>query len=151
VETLTAPGTLGSPQGMVISPDARTLIVADYPSGLWRVDASTGAASRLPTPDGVSLIGVDGLIGDDRRLFAVQNGVAPQRILRLDLNADWTAVEAVEVLAANLPEIDEPTTGVMLDGALIFVARSQWSEFDGEGRPGSPEMAPARVMRLALD
>ena len=151
VETLTAPGTLGSPQGMVISPDARTLIVADYPSGLWRVDVSTGAASRLPTPEGVSLIGVDGLIGDDRRLYAVQNGVAPQRILRLDLNADWTAVEAVEVLAANLPEIDEPTTGVMLDGALIFVARSQWSEFDGEGRPGSPEMAPARVMRLALD
>ncbi len=151
VETLLAPGTVGSPQGIVVSPDERALIVADYPSGLWRVDAATGAATRLATPEGASLIGIDGLIAHDGAILALQNGVAPQRVLRLDLNADWTAVAAVEVLAANLPAIDEPTTGVVLDGALVFVARSQWSDFDGEGRPRTQDMAPARIMRLALD
>lgn len=151
VETLLAPGAVGSPQGVVISPDERTLIVADYPSGLWRVDAATGTARRLATPDGASLIGIDGLVAHDGAILALQNGVAPQRVLRLDLNADWTALEAVHVLAANLPAIDEPTNGVVLDGALVFVARSQWSDFDGEGRPRTQDMAPARIMRLALD
>lgn len=151
VETLLAPGTVGSPQGIVVSPDERALIVADYPSGLWRVDAATGAATRLATPDGASLIGIDGLIAHDGAILALQNGVAPQRVLRLNLNADWTAIEVVHVLAANLPAIDEPTNGVVLDGALVFVARSQWSDFDGEGRPRTQDMVPARIMRLALD
>lgn len=151
VETLLAPGAVGSPQGIVMSPDERTLIVADYPSGLWRIDAATGAATRLATPEGASLIGIDGLIVHDGAILALQNGVAPQRVLRLDLGADWTVIRSVEVLAANLPAVDEPTNGVVLDGALVFVARSQWSEFDGEGRPKSQDMAPARIMRLSLD
>jgi len=151
VQTLLAPGTVGSPQGLVVSPDGRTVVVTDYPSGLWRVDATSGAAVRLPTPEGASLIGIDGLILDGRRIYAIQNGVAPQRLLRIDLNADWTAIDGIEVLAANLPEIDEPTTGIVLDGDLVFVARSQWSDFDGEGRPRTQDMAPARIMRLALD
>ncbi|HEV7228865.1 SMP-30/gluconolactonase/LRE family protein [Brevundimonas sp.] len=151
VETLLAPGTLGSPQGIVLSPDGRALVVADYPSGLWRIDVVTGAAIRASAPDDASLIGIDGLVAHDGAILALQNGTAPQRVLRIDLNADWTVIERIEVLVANLPAIDEPTNGVLLDGALVFVARSQWSDFDGEGRPKSPDMAPARVMRLALD
>lgn len=151
LEVLTPAGLMRSPQGMAVTPDGAALIVADYSSGLWRVDRATGAAVRLEAPANASLIGVDGLINDGRFVYALQNGVAPQRVLKLTLDAGWSRIEAVEVLAANLPAIDEPTTGLVHDGELVFVSRSQWSDFDGEGAPRTPTPEPALVSRLRLD
>ncbi len=150
LETLVEPGTVGSPQGVVVHPNGGALVVADYPSGLWRVDLASGAITRVPTPDHASLIGIDGLALDGERLYALQNGTNPQRVLRMDLNADWSAIDGIDVVAANLAEIDEPTNGFVLDGDLIFVARSQWSDFNAEGAP-AVDMAPARIVRLQLD
>ncbi|MBX9615736.1 MAG: hypothetical protein K2X25_09100, partial [Caulobacteraceae bacterium] len=144
-------GTLGSPQGMVPTPDGTSLIVADYSSGLWRVDRATGSAQRLPAPADASLIGVDGLTSDGTVLYGFQNGVDPQRVLKLTLDPGWTAIVAVEVLAANLPIIDEPTTGLVRNGELVFVSRSQWSDFNGDGAQTTPMPAPAIIARLPLD
>ncbi len=71
--------------------------------------------------------------------------------MRIDLNADWTGIEAVDVVAANLPAIDEPTNGFVLDGQFIFVARSQWSDFstDGDLQPSDP--MPALIVSLRLE
>ena len=149
--TLLPAGTLGSPQGMVVTPDGAALIVADYSSGLWRVDRTTGAAHRLSAPADASLVGVDGLATDGRAIYGFQNGVAPQRVLKLTPDAGWTAIEAVEVLAANLPMIDEPTTGLVRNGELVFVSRSQWSDFGGDGAQTTPAPAPAVIARLPLD
>jgi hypothetical protein len=146
LEILLSPGTLGSPQGMVARDDG-SLIVADYSSGLWRVEAD-GSARRLAAPDDAVLIGLDGLIDDGTGIYAIQNGTAPQRVLRLTLDAARTRVEAVEGVAANLPQIDEPTTGLINNGDLVFVSRSQWSAFDGEGALREPEPAPAIIARL---
>lgn len=151
LEVLLAAGTLGSPQGMVVTPDATALIVADYSSGLWRVDRATGAARRLSAPADASLIGVDGLTTDGRAIYGFQNGVVPQRVLKLTPDADWTAIGAVEVLAANLTMIDEPTTGLVRNGELVFVSRSQWSDFGGDGAQTTPAPAPAIIARLPLD
>ena len=151
LEVLLPAGTLGSPQGMVVTPDGAALIVADYSSGLWRVDRATGAAARLPQPGIDSLIGIDGLTTDGRAIYGFQNGVNPQRVLKLTPDAGWTAIEAVEVLAANLPMIDEPTTGLVRNGELVFVSRSQWSDFGGDGAQTTPTPAPAIIARLPLD
>ena len=151
LEILVSSGTLGSPQGMVITPDGTALIAADYSSGLWRIDRATGAARPLPAPENASLIGVDGLATDGRAIFAFQNGVAPQRVLELTPDAGWTSIRAVEVLAANLPMIDEPTTGLVRNGELVFVSRSQWSDFGGDGAQTTPTPAPAIIARLPLD
>lgn len=151
LETVVASGSIASPQGMVVTPDGKALIVADYSSGLHRVDLTTGAVVRLAAPADASLIGVDGLATDGRAIYAFQNGVAPQRVLKLTPDAGWTRLDAVDVLAASLPEIDEPTTGLVVDGGLVFVSRSQWSDFDEDGalKPGV-EM-PAVIARLRLD
>lgn len=151
LEVLLPAGQMRSPQGMAVTPDGAALIVADYSSGVWRVDRATGAAIRLEAPANASLIGVDGLISDGRFLYALQNGTAPQRVLRLAPDAAWSRIEAVETLAANLPQLDEPTTGLVHDGELVFVSRSQWSDFDGEGALKSPEPEPALISRLRLD
>lgn len=151
LETLVAAGTFGSPQGMVVTPDGRALIVADYSSGLWRVDLGRGAATPLAAPADASLIGIDGLTTDGRSLYAIQNGTRPQRILKLIPDSEWTRLTAVTTLAANLPTLDEPTTGLVDRGRLVFVARSQWSDFadDGSLRAGPP--APALIVQLQLD
>lgn len=151
LEILTPAGLMRSPQGMAAAPDGAALIVADYSSGLWRVDRATGAAVRLAAPEDTSLIGIDGLTTDGAALYGFQNGVAPQRVLKLMPDADWSRIETVEVLAANLPRIDEPTTGLVHEGELVFVSRSQWSDFDGEGAPRTPTLAPALISRLRLN
>lgn len=151
LEVLLPAGPMRSPQGMAVTPDGAGLIAADYSSGLWRVDRATGAATRLEGPVNASLIGVDGLISDGRFVYALQNGVAPQRVLKLTPDADWTRIEAVEVLAANLPRLDEPTTGLVHEGELVFVSRSQWSDFDGAGALRTPDPEPALISRLRLD
>lgn len=151
MEVLLSAGTLRSPQGLAATPDGAALIVADYSSGLWRVDRASGAARRLEAPANASLIGIDGLISDGRFLYGLQNGTAPQRVLKLTPDAGWTRIETVEVLAANLPQIDEPTTGLVHEGELVFVSRSQWSDFDGAGALTTSEPAPALISRLRLD
>ncbi|MCS6627522.1 hypothetical protein N0B44_31920 [Roseibacterium beibuensis] len=151
LEVLLPAGQMRSPQGMAVTPDGAALIAADYSSGLWRVERASGVAARLEAPANASLIGIDGLISDGRFVYALQNGTAPQRVLRLTLDAGWRRIEAVEVLAANLPAIDEPTTGMIHDGDLVFVSRSQWSEFDGAGAPRSPTPEPALISRLRLN
>jgi sugar lactone lactonase YvrE len=151
LEVLLPAGTLGSPQGMAVTPDGTALIVADYSSGLWRVDRTSGAATRLPQPAIDSLIGVDGLTTDGRFLYGFQNGVAPQRVLKLTPDAGWAAILGVEVLAASLPMIDEPTTGLVRNRELVFVSRSQWSDFGGDGAQTTAAPAPAVIARLPLD
>lgn len=151
LEVLLPAGLMRSPQGMVVTPDGAALIVADYSSGLWRVDRASGAATRLAAPANASLIGIDGLISDGGFLYALQNGTAPQGVLKLTPDAGWSRIGAVQVLAANLPQIDEPTTGLVHEGELVFVSRSQWSDFDGEGALRTPTPEPALISRLRLD
>lgn len=141
-------GVLGSPQGMVVLQGQ--LFVADYSSGLWRVPLTGGTPVRLGAPPEASLIGVDGLATDGTQLFAIQNGVAPQRVLRLALMPDHSEIARVEVLAANLPEIEEPTTATVVDGQLVFVSRSQWNGFDQDGAPRQSDLPPALISRLPL-
>lgn len=144
-------GQLGSPQGMVMAPDGQALIVADYSSGLWRAPLDGGPPHRMAAPADANLIGIDGLIIDGRSLYALQNGAAPQRILRLTLDAWGGRIEAVQTLAANLPEIDQPTNGQIAEGRLVFVARSQWSAFTADGVLRTADPEPAIIASLALD
>ena len=151
LEPLVVAGAFGSPQGMVVTPDRAALIVADYSSGLWRVDLGNGRTTPLAAPGNASLIGVDGLTTDGRFLYAIQNGTAPQRILKLTPDAGWTRLTAVTTLAANLPALDEPTTGLVDAGRLVLISRSQWSDFAADGSLRSGPPAPAIIAHLQLD
>ena len=128
--------------------DGSHLIVADYSSGLHHISLTDGAVTRLGAPDDAVLVGIDGLIALDGDILALQNGVRPHRVLRLTLSGARTAVTGVEVLAANLDEVNEPSTGLALDGDLVFVSRTQWGAFDGEGRLRLQDAAPTIISRL---
>jgi sugar lactone lactonase YvrE len=141
-------GVFGSPQGLAVV--RNTLFVADYSSGLWRMPLGGGTPVPVALPPEDTLVGIDGLATDGRRLFAIQNGTNPQRVVRLALypNHEWVAI--FTVLAANLPEMEEPTTAIVIDGQLVFVSRSQWNGFDADGAPRQPDLPPAQISRLPL-
>jgi len=142
-------GVLASPQSMVATGDGR-LIVADYTSGLQSVNLATGQVWPVPVPANASLIGTDGLIRDGADLIAFQNGTNPQRIVRLSMDPAMTRVERWTVLAANLPNLEEPTSGVVVGDDLVFVARSQWTDFAEDGSLRRNPPGPAVIARLKL-
>jgi hypothetical protein len=143
--------TFHSLQGLALSADGKKLAVADYSSGIHIVDISTGKPMLLPPPARTTMLGIDGVLRHGRDLIAVQNGVNPQRIVRLRMTADWSAIEGVDVLAANLPDMDEPTLAAISGSDLLVIGNGQWSRFgdDGAAKPDA-QFEPTRVLRLTL-
>jgi len=128
---------LPSPQGMAEA--LGFVYLADYSTGLHRIDRKTGQRLALTRPEDLCDLGIDGLAATaDGRLIAVQNGFAPQRIVELSLSSDGAAVESWRVLAAGIPEWQEPTLGFVREGYFYFVANSHWPSF---AKPQEPDLA----------
>jgi sugar lactone lactonase YvrE len=130
LEPFVAGGVMRSPQGSALG--GGTLYVSDYATGVWAVDPATGKASRLEAPADCSTVGIDGLEYHDGSLLTVQNGVTPNRVVRLRL--DGRRIARCEVLEMNHPLMDEPTLGVVVGRDFWFLAASQGNKFD-DGKP----------------
>ncbi|HVG28956.1 MAG TPA: hypothetical protein VM864_04475 [Pyrinomonadaceae bacterium] len=131
-----------SPQGLDFTADGRSLFMADYAKGVFRIDLRTKQiASLAPAPDS-TMLGVDGLYAYRGSLVAVQNGTNPARVVRMFLSKDLSRVERFETLEANNPVFDEPTLGVLVRGEFYFVANSQWGAIDERGH-----LAPDEKLR----
>jgi len=126
-------GTLRSPQGLAFTPDEKTLYVAEYGRGLSRIDLAAKTATPLSHPADLPLQGIDGLLWWKGGLIAIQNGITPHRVVRLDLSAAGDAVTGSRILEMSNPSFDEPTLGVVAGKTLYYVANSQWSRFDKNG------------------
>lgn len=150
IEQVVSEGVLGSPQGLAVAADGSTVFVLDYSSGLHRIEVATSTVSRVSVPADLALAGSDGLVLHERALYVVQNGVNPQRILRLELDASGLGVRAWSVLAANLPDLSEPTGAVVEGGDLLFIARSQWTDFDPDGSLRRDPPGDAVIARVKL-
>jgi hypothetical protein len=151
---LTAPGELESPQGLTFAPGRRHIYLADYNQGLLRYDLDRKKLEKIPGRDDVCLYGIDGLYYYKSSLVAIQNGVQPNRVVRIDLDEKGTVpqVTGMQVLAANLPEFDEPTLGVLKRNDMFyFVANSQWNRVSADHRlPPESQLRRPVVMRIDL-
>jgi len=139
-----------SPQGLVL--DGERLLVADYSLGIESVDLATGAVRTIPAPPGTTVLGIDGLVRlDQRNLIGVQNGVAPARIVRLTLSPDGSAITQVTPIDRYLPEASEPTQGVIVGSAYVYIANSPWTNYGNDGSPAAGAAWPAPLLlRLPL-
>jgi hypothetical protein len=158
IERLVAPGPFASPQQPALSPDGRTLYVADYTKGIALVEPRTGAVSWLAHARGVALSGIDGLIArraadGSTRLIAVQNGVTPNRVIELTLDAPGRAVRSWRTLLQHPDVLTEPTHGVIVGDDLYVIANSNWGKFGRNGEPpaAGTAIAPPLVLRVRLD
>lgn len=125
-------------QGLAFSADGRTLYVADYARGIWAVDVATKTPRRLRAPAHTTLFGIDDLRrASTGALVAVQNGINPQRVLRLDLDAAGE-ISAAHVLAAAQPGMDDLAGGWMAGERYVVVGNAGWSLFESPGAAPAP-------------
>jgi sugar lactone lactonase YvrE len=135
-------------QGVTLGADGRQLYVADYANGLWQVDLATRSPRLLAAPARATLFGIDGLYSAPGGLIAVQNGINPQRVIRIDLAADGTP-SAVRVLGAGHAAMSDLALGQVVAGHFDFIGNSGWTEFEKAKGP-----TPARtvtILRTSLD
>ena len=137
-------GILKSPQTPVLSTDGQTLYVPDYDQGIAAVDVKTGKLRLLEHDPKVILQGIDGMYAWKGSLIAVQNGVLPNRIVRLTLSGSSVSRLEVVVRAGIATEL---THAAIKGSWLYFIIRSGWDRADDKGTmtPGTDAPAVARV------
>ena len=152
---------MASPQGMVLCPGGKAMVIADYSSGLHRLDLKTGALQPVGGMR-VALAGTDGLfrVGRDSwmrlarplpiDMVATQNGVTPQRIMLLRLSPDCRTLQAATVLAANLPQMDDLTLGADGGGKVVFIGAGGWADYDDAGKLTTTTPATAHLLSVPL-
>ena len=137
----------GSLQGLVI--ERRTLLVADYMNGLFTVDLATGNINALTPPKNVTLVGIDGVVTVPGGIVAIQNGVEPQRVIRISLTADLDAVTSVSVLASGLPQLTDLGLVTLVNDRPTFIGSTGWEEFEhAKGKP--PAAHTVRIFQVSL-
>lgn len=139
-------------QGLALDRKKRRLYVADYLSGLFVIDLRTKAVTPIANPSDAHLGGIDGLYLYKGDLIGVQNGTAPQRIVRIDLDKKGVTARSLSVLQQALPEWNEPTHGFVDGDRFIYIATSNWPAYDDAGklREGAL-LQPLRLMAVELN
>ena len=138
-------------QGMAITPDGATMYVADYSHGIIQVSLVSRTVIPLAASHGVTQLGVDGLYWHRGSLIAVQNGVAPARIVRFCLDSNGRSIRLLETLDRNPSAADEPTLGTIARDSLFYVATGAWEKYDDSGkRIAGTRLRLATVLALSL-
>ncbi|HEX6880174.1 MAG TPA: hypothetical protein VF135_07410, partial [Terriglobales bacterium] len=140
-------GEFISPQTPAVSEDGR-IIVPDYVRGLALLEPDSPSPVLWIANSTQVLNGIDGLYFDPfghkarPTLFAIQNGVTPQRILAIQLDPKLHAVKSADVLLSNADGLGEPTHGAFVgDDAFYFIVNSGWNQIDDHGNP-KPNLKP---------
>ena len=138
-------------QGMAPTPDGQFVYVADYSMGLLRVRMRDGAVIRLPDAPGSTSLGCDGIVLHRGAIVAVQNNVAPARIVHFALSAAGDSIVSARVLDQQPALAPEPTIGTMVRDRFVYVANAQWESHDAQGRrvPGAAH-AGARLIAVPV-
>lgn len=119
-------------------------IVSERLNGLLRVELGSGAVQRLEPPPNTTLVGIEGLVaGPANSVFALQAGVRPARVLRVNFDSSGEAIRNVTVLEAGHLTLAAPTHGCLGPrGELYFVGNGGWARFDRGNTPTPPRAVP---------
>lgn len=132
---------LRSAQGIDAAADGRSAYVADYRSGIYRIDGDGRATLVAGT---APLRGIDGLTRIGNRLYAIINGSSPARVVRMTLAADGISVSDVTRVDAARQGLNEPTNGTAVAGQLWYIVNSGWPQFGTDGQ-FTPPLAPVII------
>ena len=151
LETLMAPGTLRSPQGLVALAGTASIVVSDYAYGLALIDTSNGTVRRVAAATPVLLDGIDGLWLVGGKLIGVQNGARPMRIVELALSPDGAGVITADIREKAHSAWTEPVGGSISGDELVYVATGQWDRFGDGGVPSRDKPpGPTQIRVLSL-
>ena len=132
LRVLVAPGAFRSPQTPALSSDESTLFVPDYAIGIAAVDIATGALTWVTHSDSLALTGIDGMYRVGHDLIAVQNGLEPNRIMRLSLDPSMRRVVSATAIARGRAA-KSLTHATVVGGWLYFLTKSGWERAADDG------------------
>ncbi len=124
---------------MTLSDSGTTLYLADAAKGIMVVDLKIQGSGMLGVPDNLNLAGISGLSFKDGNLFMLQNGIRPQRLMRLELDPSGLSVNNVAPLASGSELFNAPSLGTVHGDHVYYFASSNM--------PGANE-GPAEVRVL---
>jgi len=138
-------------RGIALSQDESRIYVADYELGIFFFDVEGDKEGfALGVPETLNLGGIDGLYQWQGHLVGIQNGVTPQRVIRLKLDDSGTRAASVATLVKGLSVFDTPTYGTVAGDDLLFMAASHWGQVDGRGRPVEPPLSDIPVLSTSI-
>jgi hypothetical protein len=142
---LDPPGEFPSPQTPALSADEHILYIPDYVRGIAAMDLKSRVVRWLQPAPQIVLNGVDGFYRYGDAFLAVQNGIAPERLVLF--SADLTRQR---ILEANTPGLGSPTHGTFLDQTFYFIANTGWDAYDDDGKR-KPGTLPVKSELRKLD
>ena len=107
---------------LAVTPDNSRLFVADPVMGVFLVDPRAQSATMLQAEPTLNLAGIDGIAYADGKLFIVQGGISPQRVMRLELDPAGSAVATVSPMAIALEPFDWPRLATLGADGLYYLA-----------------------------
>ena len=116
------------PNGLTLSEDEKFLFVA-HSDGIGRVDRDTGDWVNLTSEHRIN--DNDGLYFHKGSLIGVRQDA--RSVARYSLDQSMASVTAVETLELNHPMMNMPTTGVIVDDHLYYIANAQFESFNEDG------------------
>lgn len=118
-------------QGITFNDNQSKLFIADYLKGILVIDTRNPVNRYwIEFQGNVTPKGIDGLVFNENRLFAIHNGVKPIRVMQYLLNGNQNGIEEVKIIDANRPEFDEPALGTIIKNKLYFFSNSPWKGYD---------------------
>ena len=135
-------------QGIAFGKQNAELIVADYSKGIFRIDLVSKVITQIKPAVNITLLGIDGLYYYQGHLVAIQNGVNPNRVIRLELGGN--EITETLILEANHPDFMEPTLGTLIGDDLIYVANSQWPLVNEQAELRLDKLRPTVILKLNL-
>lgn len=131
-------------RGIAMQPDGSLLYLADREMGILVVDVEAGRAGILKVPDTLNIGGIDGLYLWNNNLVMIQNGIKPQRVMRLQLDSSGTQVASVRPLAVAQPDFDRPNFGTLQGEDIYYFGSTQVGNSE-------QELKPVTVLRTEVD
>ncbi len=131
-----------SMRGVALRDDGSILYIADREMGIAMVEIKSGRTAKLVGPDTLNLGGIEGLYFNNNSLIMIQNGIKPQRVIKLLLDPAGTTVTGVVPMAVAQPEFDYPTYGTLKGESLYFFGNSHWAGTDQPVKPVSVLSSP---------
>jgi hypothetical protein len=140
-------------RALAVSDDAGSLYFSDAERGLFGLDLGTAKPFDLRVPPKLSLSSIEGLAFWNGYLIAVQNGLPPNRIMRLKLSDDGRAVVQAHPLDANQPALSLQVGAALGPNAeLYLIGNSQRENYDRFGLPRNRDrIEGARIYKLQAD
>ncbi|MCD2259196.1 SMP-30/gluconolactonase/LRE family protein [Psychroserpens luteolus] len=146
------PNGLKYPNGITITNDDRFLFVA-HSEGIMRIEVDSKKLQEIKNPNALKIAkkeSIDGVYFYKNTLISVHPDI--KTVQKLILNENLDTIIGNKLLEVNHPMMNNPTTGVLYDSSLYYIANAQFGSFDEQGNlfPMNKLYQPI-VLKINLD